>query len=556
MKKIVSLTKVFTKEFYQNLPIFQKDKNNINKKSLFFWLVSIVLVAVVYVSYKVITFLADAGQPEIFLNLYFLILMILLLFQTILVCSNVFFFSKDIEEILHMPLKPIELLLAKLGTLLCMLYASECILGIVPLTLYGLLTHASIYFYLGEIIILTVFPIFIAVIVSTIMLLIMRLGKFVKSKDIFQFIITTILIMLLLILEFKAISGVFGVKNDEQALQQITSFNQKANEANQYFLIINPSVEILTNPTIPTIMIDAFKLVGYSSIALLVFIGVGKRTYLKDILKNMISNSNRKNKKIKPKKDIKKRSIRNAYIRKEIKMLIREPIFLIQCVLPVIVILVTCMMVIVIVLPTIQNVMKEETIQKAMQGLSFNGEAVCDILIILQVLFSLSTISLTAISREGKNAVLIKYLPVELYKQFVYKNIPQIMLNFLVTVVILGGIYYFVPNINLLYLFLVGLIAIIINVINSYVMLLVDLRRPNLDWDTQFAVVKKSENKIFQYAFMIVNILFLMYLARILKNTDIMIALLIEFAIYAILLIILDRGIKKWQSRLFKKIDK
>ena len=47
-----------------------------------------------------------------------------------------------------------------------------------------------------------------------------------------------------------------------------------------------------------------------------------------------------------------------------------------------------------------------------------------------------------------------------------------------------------------------------------------------------------------------------MYLARILKSTDIMIALLVEFAIYAILLIILDRGIKKWQSRLFKKIDK
>ncbi len=556
MKKIISLAKVFTKEFYQNLPILQKDKNKFNKRSIFFWLVSFVFITIAYISYKVIVFLVDVGEPEIFLNLYFLTLMILLLFQTILVCSNVFFFSKDIEKILHMPLKPVELLLAKLSTLLCMLYISEGILGLVPLTLYGLLTHTSFLFYLGEIIILIAFPIFIAIIVSIVMLFVMRWGEFVKNKEVFQFLVTTIMIMLLLILEFRAISGILGVKNDEQALQQITSFNQKANEANQYFLIINPSVEILTNPTIPTIMIDAFKLVGYSSIALLVFIGVGKRTYLKDILKNMISNSNRKNKKIKPKKDIKKRSIRNAYIRKEIKMLIREPIFLIQCVLPVIVILVTCMMVIVIVLPTIQNVMKEETIQKAIQGLSFNGEAVCDILIILQVLFSLSTISLTAISREGKNAVLIKYLPVELYKQFVYKNIPQIMLNFLVTVVILGGIYYFVPNINLLYLFLVGLIAIIINVINSYVMLLVDLRRPNLDWDTQFAVVKKSENKIFQYAFMIVNILFLMYLARILKNTDIMIALLIEFAIYAILLIILDRGIKKWQSRLFKKIDK
>lgn len=554
MKKIVSLTKVFIKEFYQNLPIFQKDKNKRNKKSLFFWLVAIVFIAVAYVSYKVIVFLADAGQPEVFLNLYFLILMILLLFQTILVCSNVFFFSKDIEKILHMPLKPVELLLAKLSTLLCMLYASEGILGMVPLTLYGLLTHAPLFFYLGEIIVLIVFPIFIAVIVSTIMLLIMRLGKFVKNKDIFQFIITTVLIMLLLILEFKVISGVFGAKNDEQALQQITSFSQKANQANQYFLIINPSVEILTSSTTTTIMVALLQLLGYSSIGILIFIGLGKRTYLKDILKNMISDSKQRNKKIDSQKDIKKCTIRNSYLQKEIKLLIREPIFFIQCVLPVIAILVTCTMVIVILLPTIQNVMQEEAIQKAIQGLSFNGEVVCDILIVLQVLFSLSTISLTAISREGKNAVLIKYLPVELYKQFVYKNIPQIMLNFLVTVVILGMIYYFVPTINLLYLFLVWLIAMIINAINSYVMLLVDLRRPNLDWDTQYSVVKKSENKVFQYAFMIANILFLMYLARILKNTNILIALLGEFAIYIILFIILDRGIKKWQSKLFDKI--
>ena len=113
--------------------------------------------------------------------------MILLLFQTILVCSNVFFFSRDIEKILHMPIKPIELLMAKLNTLLCMLYVSEGILGLVPLTLYGLLTHAPFPFYLGEIIVLITLPVFIAIIISIVMLMVMRLGKLVKNKEIFQF---------------------------------------------------------------------------------------------------------------------------------------------------------------------------------------------------------------------------------------------------------------------------------------------------------------------------------------------------------------------------------
>lgn len=555
MKKIISLTKVFIKEFYQNLPIFNKAKDKISKKSIFFWLIAIIVISITYVSHQVITFLVDARQPEIFLNIYFSILTVILLFQTILVCSNVFFFSKDIEKILHMPLKPVELLLAKFNTLLCMLYLTESVLGIIPFTLYGMLTNAHFSFFLWEIVVLMIFPVFIATLVSTVILLIMRVGKFVKNKEIFQFFITTILIMLLLTVEFKVISNLFGITNDEQALKQFSSFSQKAEQANQYFLIINPSVKILTHPTDITAMIAILKLLGYNIITGIIFIFIGKRTYIKDILKNMLSNSNKKIKEIDTKKDIKIRSIKNAYIRKEIKLLIREPIFFMQCVLPVISIIITCLTIMVILLPTIQKMMiQEEAIQNAFQNLSFNMEVICDILIIMQVLFSLSSISLTAISREGRNAVFIKYIPIELYKQFFYKSIPQIVLNFLVTIVVFVMVSYVVPNINWFYLGITFIVATIINCINSYLMLIVDLIRPNLDWDTEYSVVKKSDNKVFQYAFMIINILFLMYLARIFKNVNIIMALMGEVMIYLILLIIIAKAIKKWQKKLFRKI--
>lgn len=555
MKKIISLTKVFIKEFYQNLPIFNRQKNKINKKSIFFWLIAIIIIAITYVSHQVITFLVDARQPEIFLNIYFSILAVVLLFQTILVCSNLFFFSKDIEKILHMPLKPVELLLAKFNTLLFMLYLTESILGIIPFSLYGMLTNAHFSFFLWEIVVLIIFPIFIATFVSTVTLLIMRVGKFIKNKEVFQFFITTILIMLLLTMEFRVVNNLFGITNDEQALEQFSSFSQKAEQANQYFLIINPSVKILTNPTDITAMVAMLKLLGYNIIGGIIFIAIGKRTYIKDILKNMLSNSNKKIKEIDTRRDIESHSIRNAYIRKEIKLLIREPIFFMQCVLPVISIIITCLVMMVILLPTIQEMMmQEEAIQNAFQNLSFNMEAVCDILIIMQVLFSLSSISLTAISREGKNAVFIKYIPIELHKQFFYKSIPQIGLNFLVTIVVFAIVSYILPNINWLYLGITFMVATIINCINSYLMLVVDLIRPNLDWDTEYSVVKKSDNKVFQYAFMILNILFLMYLARIFKNLNMIVALTGEVVVYVILLIIIAKSIKKWQKKLFRKI--
>jgi hypothetical protein len=85
-------------------------------------------------------------------------------------------------------------------------------------------------------------------------------------------------------------------------------------------------------------------------------------------------------------------------------------------------------------------------------------------------------------------------------------------------------------------------------------MLVVDLRRPNLDWDTEYSVVKKSDNKLFQYVLMIINILFLMYIAKIFSDVNIFISLIGEIIIFTIIFIIIDRCIKKWQNKLFNKI--
>ena len=137
-------------EFYQNLPIFDKTKKRFNKKSIFFWMIAIITIGLGYISYQVIKFLTDIGQPQIFLDLYIPILAVVLMFQAILVCTNIYFFSKDIKAVLHMPIKPIELLTSKFLTLLSMLYIAEGIFGILPITLYGLLVNVHFMFFLWK----------------------------------------------------------------------------------------------------------------------------------------------------------------------------------------------------------------------------------------------------------------------------------------------------------------------------------------------------------------------------------------------------------------------
>ena len=86
-------------------------------------------------------------------------------------------------------------------------------------------------------------------------------------------------------------------------------------------------------------------------------------------------------------------------------------------------------------------------------------------------------------------------------------------------------------------------------------MLIVDFKRPNLNWNTEYAVVKNSDNKIFQYAFLIMNVLFLMYIAKLLKDANILFTLIAQIVVFAVIFIILDRCVKKVMNHHLQKVE-
>ena len=124
----------------------------------------------------------------------------------------------------------------------------------------------------------------------------------------------------------------------------------------------------------------------------------------------------------------------------------------------------------------------------------------------------------------------------------------------IVSLIVLGILWYYLPIINFEYSIAIFCIATVISLINSYLMLIVDLRRPDLNWSTEYSVIKKNNNKIFQYALMIVNILFLMYIAKLFEGVNIVIVLISEFLIYFVIFMIIDRSVKKYKNKLFNKI--
>lgn len=572
IRKIVDLTKIFFVDYFQNLAIVDKKTNKLNKKSLFTWLIIIIVVALSYASYQIIDMLREFQQQQIFLNAYFLVLSIITAFQTILICTNVFYFSKDLEYVLPLPIKPVELLIAKFNAVLGVLYTFEAIIGIAPLIIYGAMCSKFAYF-VYMIPILLLFPIFISLVICILMLFVMQLSKFIRNKDIFQIVVVLILTSILTIGEAKVINEVFSDPNtsnygqfetgetltDEQITEElkngILGFNTKLTEVNKTFLIVNPCVNILNNPVVYSIL-DLVKIICIEAITFSIFIGVGKITYLKNLLKNIERVSiNKKIKTHNVKNEYIAKKIGHAYIAKEFKMLIKNPTFFMQCVFPMFMLLIVFVVLANTLWPVILDTIKLEEMQGIVSNLTFGIEFEVIILGIIQLLFTLSNISITAISREGKNAMFMKYIPVSLYKQFIYKNVPQILINTLVVLTVIITVHFLVPTIALGHLAITFVIAMLMNFINSYLMVIVDLKKPNLNWDSEYIVMKQNNNKLFQYVFTIAVILILSYMSKVMININFNIALIAMIIIFTVILIIIDKYVKINIGKLFKNVN-
>lgn len=561
IKKIIDLTTIFLRDSYQNIDIINTKTHKINKKSIFVWMLAILFLAILFLSNNIIKYLVSSGQPEIFLNIYFLLMAILMIFQTILVCTNVFYFSKDLEFVLPLPISPVELLISKFGTIIFKLYISEIMFGGIPIFMYGIRTDASFLFFIYALIVFLLFPVFLALVVSMIMMFVMKISKFIKNKDMFQVIITFLLMGIVLLVEYKVMGNII-VNNtqiesveDSQVLEEFMKFNNRIKESNKYFLVINPSVDILTKSNMSSIL-QILKLIVIDLVTFVVFIFIGKQTYLKDILKNTtyLINKSKKKANLNLQKKCKKKSIKKSYIYKEFKSLFRSPMFFMQCVYPVLTWLITIIIMSIIIVPKIETALANQEFRDMIGDLSFDITVVYMILGLMQLLFMTSTASLTAISREGKNAIVMKYIPISFFKQFIYKGTPQIFINNISIIVILGIVNYVMPSLSWNYIISIFILAILLNIINSYSMLLIDLLRPKLNWDTEYAVLKQNNNKIFQYVFTVLIIVLLIYLNKVFENINLDISILFTGAVFMVIALIIIIFSKIKQNELFKRV--
>lgn len=547
LKKLAVLTNISTKNYIKNLNIYNKAERKINKKSMLFWIIILLSVTVLYLSNEILKELNNVGNISIFLNVYMLFVFTIMVLQAILISTNVFFYSKDIDNLISLPIKSNEILLTKFNTILSILYVTELFILLPPLILYGTKIHVGFGYYFNLLPVLILFPIFIVIVVGIINLVIMKFVKVIKNENTLQFMITMFFITGIFLLEYLFIKSQVGRELSVEALME--GINNIAIIVNKSILTMNPIIEIIQlNNIIPNYIYIIFVYI----LGFLVFLWLGKKYYLNILLSRRYYAKKKKEKRINRETAYREKGINKVYILNEFKFLKRNIIFFLQAIFPAIT-LTLCLSIITIIFKQ-KIINNNQEIYDFFNTLSLNIEGFCAMLILLQVLFSFVKYSAIGISKEGRNAIFLKYIPVDLYKQFCFKNIVQIVTNVIISIITLCTIKYIIPRIEIYYLIIIFIDAIIINIINSFIMMIIDLKRPNLNWKTEYEVIKQNENIMFQYALTVIFTLIYLYLSKIFKGINFNISILGISAILMLLLILINRYVKKRKYKLFEKI--
>lgn len=546
MNKISSLTKVLLKNSFQKYSENNKKTSQIGKVILYGILIVYLMGIFGFLSYGLITTLQQVHQEAMFIGIFLLGLALLTIIQSIISATNVFYFSKDLDYILPLPLKPREILISKLNVILVTEYVMELIFAVAPITVYGILTSAGPMFYIVSLLVLIIFPIIPILIATFIIMVIMSFSKGVKNKDRFKLIAPLLGITLALVLSF-AFSGTSEL-SEADLLKALTQANSMVEMVSDSLPIIKPGINAIVNSS----FIEFLKLLGITAICYIVFILIGNKLYFRGAVGNLDSGA-KKGKNITG-KDIKINLVGKSYVAKEFKMLFKNPIFFVQCVLPSVLMPVVFLGIFIVSINSNNSQEVISEFQNVLSGFIETPIGLAAILALTEFLTSMLYIAPTAISRDGQNAIFMKYIPVPYYKQLVYKGIPNVVFGTITSIIVLVFVYV-VAKTSILFLLTAFVLNLVLLILQTILMELVDLRKPKLEWSTEYTVVKQNMNLLWPFVLNLLEIGIIFIVSIPLSFTNYLITAVILALLHIIITYFVNRYIYNNQAKLFDKVS-
>ncbi|MBU3145920.1 ABC transporter permease [Clostridium sp. CF012] len=431
------------------------------------------------------------GQEAVILGFGLSIVCVVIFFFGIFYAMGIFYFSMDVENLLPLPFKPWHIMGAKFAVVLIYEYLTELIFFLPTIIAYGIKSSGGVLYYTYAVIIFLLLPILPLVIASVINMVIMRFTNIAKNKDRFR------LVGGLIAMGFAVGINIYTQRfsQDINGSEITKMFAEGNNSLVDLATKMFPSTKIAVNSLINTTNIQGFiNLILFIIItvaALMIFIILGQTLYFKGVMGVSETSSKRK---ILTSSELIKNTTQNSslkvYIFKELKLLFRTPIYFINCVI------MNFLWPVFLLIPIFSQKggsAQLKMLTEFLQNSKSSGIALGGFFAFMMFVSCSNAIATTAISREGKNLYILKYIPMKYKDQLMAKVLSAVVLGVagMLMVCIVAIVLLKVPFDLVLLMIIVGILGILFT---SFIGIFIDLNFPKLQWDTEQKAVKQNLN--------------------------------------------------------------
>ncbi len=495
MNSYLKLVKVFMAAISMSKPQDKRRKVMIVILSLF--AVFGVLLPVTFVSGLVVKLMTETlipyGCESMGIELMLYVISIFTLIFGINVIFNEFYFSRDLEYLLPLPLKPYQIAASKFTAAFINENMMQFMLVFASVAGFGLASKMSLLSWIISLVGIITMPIVPLIYCGILSMLLMYYTRIIRNKEVIQRISVIMVFVLVLVLV-----GSITVIQD----LDIDHYVQAMATGNQDFFkvmrILFPTMPLFVNSFARQSLTSLFLYILVTAIYIGVFLLLANKLYFQGLIGlSAANNSSKKGSGLKKLDRLKLKSQGVALFWKEVKTLVRTPVFFMNCVSinflwPVFVY-------------AIVKILHYDFSLSVLRQLYRDGDYRITLFVplfligISLIMTAINSISSNAISREGSQFQFMKYIPVPYSTQWHVKAAVSIFFS------LLGLWIFLIPAMALLAIGIVRmLVYLILSLLSvtlvTYSGILIDSIQPKLIWDDEMSALRENYNTFFNMA--------------------------------------------------------
>ncbi len=440
----------------------------------------------------------QAGVMSEMLTIFIPVILLMIGMFTLTLVTSFFFLSTDTNVYLPLPIKPEEIFFGRLIVSSINAFLIEAVLVVPMLVAYDVIVGPNALLIVNQILFVVALPFIPLSITFLVALAIGRIFNVAKHKEAFSIIMSSFAILVILAIELGFSSVAVETTTPDYLAIFADSIRGTAAQLSflEFFTSI-PRTGLPDSSYVGPLNMLLFVLISVALVALSIVISKG--FYMKTLIGNEDRGSKRKKADVGKELKSETKTTRPYLnlVRSEWRGIVRSPTYIFNLLMPPVLVIVIMSFSLYGSLSAAgeegQNILTQ--LAPMLQGaFSFNeGSTIFFAGAAVMFIASMTMISSTAVSREGKNAFLIKTWPLSPVTQMRAK----ITLGTAITAILLFVAFValgIIAQINPLYLLMCFIPLIVLLIVANYVMLLVDAAHPFLDWENETAAVKQNKN--------------------------------------------------------------